>query len=179
MPRTLVCAPYVSPLGRLWQGATDDGLYALSLDDDPDALGAPHRLAKTAPGSAAARHLEACATWLDGYFSGRPPGALPPLDWHGTAFQLRAWQELAKLPFGALTHYGELAATLGCRGPRAIGQAMGRNPWPILVPCHRVLAKNLGLGGYSGGLDRKIALLRHEGHRLDVSRTRLLAKGED
>jgi methylated-DNA-[protein]-cysteine S-methyltransferase len=85
------------------------------------------------------------------------------LEQHGTAFDLRVWRCLQAIPYGQTRSYGELASQLGNRGlARAVGGANGRNPLPIVVPCHRVLASS-GLGGYSGGLTIKRRLLELEG----------------
>jgi methylated-DNA-[protein]-cysteine S-methyltransferase len=74
------------------------------------------------------------------------------------------WAELSRIPYGETISYGELARRVGRpKGPRAVGQANGKNPIPIIVPCHRVLASN-GIGGYGGGLPMKRALLAVEGH---------------
>ena len=81
----------------------------------------------------------------------------------GTPFQKEVWAELTRIGYGKTISYGELARRVGCpKGPRAVGQANGRNPIPIIVPCHRVLASN-GIGGYGGGLKVKRALLALEG----------------
>lgn len=83
----------------------------------------------------------------------------------GTAFQRSVWEALLEIPRGELRSYGELTAGLGRGSPRAVGQAVGANPLPVLVPCHRVVASDGRLGGYSGGLDRKVRLLEIEGFR--------------
>jgi methylated-DNA-[protein]-cysteine S-methyltransferase len=80
-----------------------------------------------------------------------------------TAYAQKVLQELRSIPFGEVTTYGELARRVGT-SPRAVGGAVGRNPVPIVVPCHRVLAGDGSLGGFSGGLHRKRALLAIEGH---------------
>jgi len=102
---------------------------------------------------------------VDDYFAGKPASfeALP-LDLQGSPFQLRVWQELQKIPRGETVSYQELAKHIGRpRAARAVGQACGANPIPILIPCHRVIAANGSLGGYSSGLERKRWLLKHEG----------------
>jgi methylated-DNA-[protein]-cysteine S-methyltransferase len=92
-----------------------------------------------------------------------------PLDLKATAFQLRVWEELRKIPWGATISYGEMARRVGRpQGPRAVGQAIGANPVAIIIPCHRVIAAHGKLGGYGGGLDRKRWLLAHEGVMKDV-----------
>jgi O-6-methylguanine DNA methyltransferase len=98
--------------------------------------------------------------------AGRAPGELPPLDLSaGTAFQQRVWNALRKIPCGQTRSYGELARAMGEAGAaRAVGGACGANPVPLLVPCHRVLAANHKLGGFSGGLEWKRLLLAREGN---------------
>lgn len=93
--------------------------------------------------------------------SGKKPGKLPPFDWSGaTPFQQSVWRELLKIPGGKTKSYGEVAAVIGRpKSVRAVGGACGANPVPVLVPCHRVLAANGKLGGFSGGLDWKKRLL--------------------
>lgn len=98
------------------------------------------------------------------YFAGCRTRFDLPLDPLGTPFQRRVWQALTLIPFGQTRSYGELAAELGT-APRALGGACGRNPIPVMIPCHRVLAANRGLGGYSGldGTATKRFLLHLEG----------------
>ena len=95
---------------------------------------------------------------------GRPPLTLPPLDVSiGTAFQQRVWSALQDIPVGETKSYGEVAKQLGSpKAVRAVGGACGANPIPLLIPCHRVLAANDELGGFSGGLDWKLRLLAAE-----------------
>ena len=97
--------------------------------------------------------------------AGQKPKALPPLDFSsGTEFQQRVWHAMTKIPFGQTSSYGELAGVIGKPDAvRAVGGACGANPIPVLVPCHRVLAANHKLGGFSSGLDRKRELLKREG----------------
>jgi len=85
----------------------------------------------------------------------------------GTPFQRRVWAEAMKIPRGEVRSYGWLAARIGTPGgARAVGQAMGSNPLPVIVPCHRVVAADGGLGGFSSGLENKKFLLSLEGVRL-------------
>ena len=85
------------------------------------------------------------------------------LDLQGTPFQIRVWQALRQVPFGTITSYQALADSLGMpRSARAVGGALGANPLPIIIPCHRVVATNGSLGGYSAGLQYKRLLLSHE-----------------
>ena len=93
---------------------------------------------------------------------------LPPLDWTGkTEFQKSVWKQMLKISPGQTKSYGEIAAAIKNRkAVRAVGGACGANPIPVLVPCHRVLAANKKLGGFSGGLDWKRSLLKREGIKL-------------
>jgi len=101
---------------------------------------------------------------LDAYFDGALKRFDLPLRPEGTAFQRKLWKALEEIPYGQTLSYGELAHKIDS-GPRAIGGACGKNPIPIIVPCHRVLASGGKMGGYSGldGLDTKRILLRLEG----------------
>ena len=96
--------------------------------------------------------------------SGRSPRTMPPLDLgEGTEFQRSVWEVLRRIPPGRTLSYGEVARELGKPGAvRAVGQACGANPIPLLVPCHRVLAANRRIGGFSGGLEWKRKLLARE-----------------
>jgi methylated-DNA-[protein]-cysteine S-methyltransferase len=88
---------------------------------------------------------------LQDYFDGRRTAFDLPLAPQGTAFQRRVWDALCRIPPGETRSYAEVGREIGCRAARAIGQANGRNPIPILIPCHRVVAADGSLGGYSGG----------------------------
>lgn len=86
-----------------------------------------------------------------------------PLEPRGTDFETQVWRSLMAIPFGETRSYSALAAALGKpTAVRAVAAAIGRNPWSIVVPCHRVIAKNGALTGFAGGLERKAWLLRHE-----------------
>ncbi len=106
--------------------------------------------------------LREAARQLSEYFPGKRKAFTLPLDPEGTAFQRRVWRALQEIPYGETRTYAQIAAAIGSpRACRAVGGANGRNPLPIVVPCHRVVAAS-GLGGYSGGLDKKILLLQIE-----------------
>ena len=108
------------------------------------------------------KKLREAKTWLDRYFAGeRPNPAELKLSPKGTAFQQRVWQELLRIPYGRTVSYGSLAAHLGSSA-RAVGSAVGRNPISVIIPCHRVLGADGSLGGYAGGLENKMKLLRLE-----------------
>ena len=111
------------------------------------------------------RWHRATAAALKAVLAGRAAKTLPPLDWSGkTEFQKSVWRALRKIRHGQTKSYGEIARAVGRpRAVRAVGGACGANPIPVLVPCHRVLAANKKLGGFSGGLDWKRSLLAREG----------------
>jgi methylated-DNA-[protein]-cysteine S-methyltransferase len=96
------------------------------------------------------------------YLDGKRKKIDLPLDVVGTEFQKRVWKELRKIPYGKTVSYQEIANKFGTKGVRAVGTAIGKNPLCIVVPCHRVIASNGGLGGYSGGITIKKALLSME-----------------
>ena len=114
---------------------------------------------------------EACRQ-LQAYFDGTRSAFDLPLAPHGTPFQQRVWAALCEIPAGQTRSYGEIARQVGS-APRAIGQANGANPIPILIPCHRVVAAGGGLGGYSGGQgpETKRFLLEHEARNSGLFRS--------
>jgi methylated-DNA-[protein]-cysteine S-methyltransferase len=158
-------ARYRSPVGVLTVEASDQGICGVRFGGGGRSR--PPISARTR------ENLESGLAALSEYFSGRRP-ALPPLDLSGTAFQRRVWEELLAIPWGEVRTYGEIAARLGRPGAaRAVGGANHRNPVPILVPCHRVVATGGHLGGYGAGLGVKRWLLAHEsGHAPALRRER-------
>ena len=95
---------------------------------------------------------------------------LPPLDWNGkTEFQKSVWKQMLKISAGKTKSYGEIAAAIkNPKAVRAVGGACGANPIPVLVPCHRILAANKKIGGFSGGLEWKRSLLKREGIKFNA-----------
>ena len=92
------------------------------------------------------------------------PKTTPALEFIGTAFQKKVWEQLLQIPYGSTVTYGQLAKALGKpKAARAIGGAVGSNPISLVVPCHRVIGTDGSLTGYAGGLERKTALLKLEG----------------
>ena len=103
------------------------------------------------------------------YFDGRLRDFTVPLAPNGTEFQRRVWTELTKIPFGATISYARLARRVSnAAAVRAVGAANGRNPIPIIVPCHRVIGSDGSLTGFGGGLHRKQWLLKHEGGQIEL-----------
>jgi methylated-DNA-[protein]-cysteine S-methyltransferase len=116
-----------------------------------------------------AKRCKDAAEQLGEYFAGRRRAFDLELAPFGTDFQLRVWGELRKIPFGAVRNYGDIARAIGQPGAaRAVGQANGCNPLPIVIPCHRVIASDGTIGGYSGGLAIKHRLLAIESIELDL-----------
>lgn len=107
-------------------------------------------------------------SWLEGYFSRKQTPIKIPLQPKGTSFQQRVWQILQEIPYGETMTYGEIAQRIAKEkgvetfSAQAVGQAVGKNPISILIPCHRVLGKNGALTGYAGGVHRKEQLLQLE-----------------
>ncbi|MFZ4405442.1 MAG: methylated-DNA--[protein]-cysteine S-methyltransferase [Pseudobdellovibrionaceae bacterium] len=100
---------------------------------------------------------------LEQYFNKKRKDFNLPLQLNGSAFQKKAWQSLLKIPFGKTKSYGDQAKAMKSQAVRAIGSANGKNPFVIIIPCHRVVRSNGQLGGYSGGLEIKKYLLEIEG----------------
>ncbi|MEJ2673035.1 MAG: methylated-DNA--[protein]-cysteine S-methyltransferase [Deltaproteobacteria bacterium] len=150
-----------TPLGPLRLYFSDQGLSALEFagEESPSAPEQDTYPAHLQP------LIDAAKRELTAYFAGVDTDfASLTLDPQGTPFQRRVWQELRRIPRGQAISYMELAQRVGNpRASRAVGQANGRNPIPLIIPCHRVINANGGLGGYNSGLERKRWLLRHEG----------------
>ncbi len=169
-----------TPLGPVEACATDEGICRLAFADSEasggvagwgsvggdgggvrersvagrGSVGGPRSVA------GARRHLSALRTQLREYFAGRRRAFDLPLVFAGTGFQEHVWRELLRIPFGETISYEELARRAGSPGAsRAAGQANGRNPIAIVVPCHRVVRATGEPGGYAGGPDRKLRLL--------------------
>lgn len=115
--------------------------------------------------------MEKALIQLREYFEGERRIFQVPLDLRGTAFQLRVWRELAKIPYGFTASYGEIALRVrNARAGQAVGRAVGANPVPIIVPCHRIIGHDGALVGFGGGLPTKEKLLELEGARIPFQR---------
>lgn len=148
----------VTPIGPVGLTATEDGLAEIWFGG----------YAPSAPGGAGVRDpagvLERTRRQLEEYFAGTRTTFDLPLAPSGTAFELRVWALLREIPAGQTASYGDLARKLGDPTlARAVGRANGRNPLPIVVPCHRVIGADGSLVGFGGGLELKRRLLEHEG----------------
>jgi len=159
-----------SPLGPLVVAATQKGLVRVSYTEfrgEDEVLEEIARRVSPRVLEAPAR-LDGVRRELDEYFEGRRERFETPVDWsHLAGFTREVLRATAAIPFGVVSTYGTVAARAGNpRAARATGRALGANPIPIVVPCHRVLRTGGKLGGYTGGIERKEFLLRLEGRLL-------------
>lgn len=145
-----------SPLGPLWLMASKTHLLAVTWDEvEMKRWGSLPRETDL---------LRRAIGQLKEYFQGQRQVFDLPLLPGGTEFQNQVWKELRQIPFGQTITYGEQARRMGRpTASRAVGAANGKNPLPIVIPCHRVIGTNRNLTGYAGGLDRKRTLLALEG----------------
>lgn len=138
---------YPSPVGNILLEANEDGITSLSFGGETDEK--------------ENEHIVEAKRWLDVYFSGKVPSFTPKIVLRGTPFKLAVWEILKKIPYGKVISYGDIAKILADKrgikkmSAQAVGQAVGKNPVPIIIPCHRVVGTDLSLTGYGGGLDKK------------------------
>jgi len=145
-----------SPLGPLTPFASDAGITALWLGDNPPTHPAP-------PSPAALRHLHHLTDELTAYLAGTLDTFTIPLAPVGTPFQHQVWRALQQIPAGQTRSYAHIARAIGRPAAlRAVARANATNPIAILIPCHRVIGSDGSLTGYAGGLERKQWLLDHE-----------------
>lgn len=161
MSKQVLYDTFDSPVGPLFLAQTERGLCRIAFSEEAlrDWVGRYFGV-EPQPGS-----LIEVAAQLREYFSRLRRQFDLALDLRGTPFQQAVWREVASIPYGETLSYGEIARRLG-RGPRAaraVGAAVGANPVPIVIPCHRVVGADGSLVGYGGGLSVKATLLRLEG----------------
>ncbi|MDR0182790.1 methylated-DNA--[protein]-cysteine S-methyltransferase [Lysobacter arvi] len=148
-----------SPVGPLLLAASDGGLHLIEFQNPRHPMS---RCEAWEPRECDV--IRAAASQLDAYFDGRRRDFDLPLAPRGTAFQLEVWRTLASIPYGETISYAQLAQRVGKPSAmRAVGAANGRNPLPLVLPCHRVIGSNGSLTGFGGGLPTKEYLLRMEG----------------
>ena len=154
MSRQLISFTFDSPIGRISLTASAKGLSALTLSPQPTP---------TAPNQPP-RQLIGLVKRLESYFNGRKVIFPDKLDLStATPFQIKVWETTRLIPYGETRSYHWVAEQMGQpAAARAVGQALARNPLPVIIPCHRVIAGDGKLGGYSGGLEMKQKLLRLE-----------------
>lgn len=118
--------------------------------------------------------IEETRKWMDLFFSGKDPGSIPNTFLTGSEFQMTVWDIIKKIPYGEIVTYKDIANKIveirgeGKMSAQAVGGAVGKNPIPILIPCHRVIGKNGKLTGFGCGIDRKVRLLEIE--KNDISK---------
>jgi methylated-DNA-[protein]-cysteine S-methyltransferase len=155
-----------SPLGSLLLAATPRGLACISYSEFRGEDATLERLAaRLSPRVVEApARLDDARRQLDDYFAGRLSEFSLPIDWSLVGdFGRRVLGRTAEIPYGSVSTYGDIARAIGSpRAARATGNALGSNPMPIVVPCHRVVASGGKMGGYTGGLERKQLLLTLE-----------------
>jgi AraC family transcriptional regulator of adaptative response/methylated-DNA-[protein]-cysteine methyltransferase len=153
-----------SSLGYVLAAATERGICAVMLDDEPDAL--VEKLYAEFPGAKIKADGDSLREPLAGvlsYIEGQEPHIELPLDIRGTAFQQRVWQALRQIPAGETRSYSEIAEAMGQpEATRAVASAIANNHIAIVIPCHRVIRQDGTLGGYKWGMARKQALLQRE-----------------
>lgn len=160
-----------SPLGNILMLKGDKGIRRLSFVD----ASISKDLIEGAKRDDGAFKDESCQ--LEKYFSKKPFAFHIRLDLDGSAFELKVWRELLSIPYGEVRTYGDIARAIGKPGSaRAIGNACGKNPVPIIVPCHRVIRTGGGEGGYTGGLYIKHYLLGVEGFLLSGQKRKVVRK---
>lgn len=167
---TFTVAP--SSLGQLLVATTERGVCAVKLGDDAGALEAILRSEFSA--AYMVRDDAAHRDWVDAvlaFIAGREPRLDLPLDVRATAFQKQVWDALQRIPYGETRSYADVAEAIGQpKAVRAVAQACGANPTALIVPCHRVVAKDGSIGGYHWGVDRKRRLLQQEAEKAGVAK---------
>jgi AraC family transcriptional regulator of adaptative response/methylated-DNA-[protein]-cysteine methyltransferase len=153
-----------SPLGRMLVAATGQGICAVSFGEDDEQL--KGFLRNEYPAAVLQQNNQALNGWVTAlleHLEGKQPHLGLPLDLQATAFQLRVWEELRKIPYGETRTYAEVAGAIGQpKAVRAVANACGANPTVLVTPCHRVVRSDGAPGGYRWGVERKQALLERE-----------------
>lgn len=166
MDQQLHYAPLTTPIGEFLVVASPKGLCSLRLIADgglPKVLKEVRRDFPDATLLANDKAVAPLAAMIDAVIAGRLPAVKVPLDMRGTPFQQRVWKTLVRLPWGKTLTYSELAAKAGSPlAVRAVASACANNPVMFVVPCHRILRKGGGLGGFYWGLEMKRQLLERE-----------------
>ncbi len=166
---------FISPLGKITLCGDDEALTQLFFDDQAHApLPEETCFQETRP-------FRLTHRWLEMYFGGLQPDFTPPLRLQGTPVQRAVWNMARAIPYGQTLTYGEVAARLS-QSPaasRAVGNALGRNPILLIVPCHRVLGAGGQLSGYAAGPEKKRQLLLHKGAPSPANRPLPLRKDCD
>lgn len=171
-PHILKTARVDTPLGQMMAVGDEEALYLLEFIDQKEFEQTIQRLRLKSGAEIVSGMTDSIASIsgeLQAYFDGRCMKFKTPLSPLGTIFQKCAWEELLRTPYGHTRSYTDQAKALGKPNAyRAVANANGANPIAIVIPCHRIVHKDGGLGGYASGLDRKQWLLDHEKRRRTV-----------
>ncbi|AIS53395.1 methylated-DNA--protein-cysteine methyltransferase Ogt [Thermoanaerobacter kivui] len=147
---------FVSPIGVLTIFSSGKGICRIDFENEESVLEEFEEGSKF--------YIEECIRQLDLYFRKKLKKFDLKLDVYGTEFQKAVWNEVFNIPYGVVRTYGQIAKLIGKpNAQRAVGQALNKNPIPIVIPCHRVIGSNGSLTGFGGGIEIKKFLLRHEG----------------
>ncbi len=152
-----------SPIGKIWLARSNKGLLRLDFPCAEEKFLKELSTQTKAEPEYRPSKLDDISNWLDNYFEGKKMEYKEPFDLRGTDFQKKVWRAIHGIPRGKLASYGQLAESIKKpKASRAVGNAVGQNPIAIIIPCHRVVWSNGGIGGFGGGLPIKRFLLNVE-----------------
>lgn len=159
------CASFESPIGITYIASTEKGLCKIALPKDGKSSFFSWINENFSPDEIVddRKRNSIAIRQLNEYFIGKRTKFDLDVDLIGTNFQQRIWTEIARIPYGTISTYKQIAKHVHTKGYRAVGATIGKNPLPIVIPCHRVIGSNLKLVGYAGGIKLKEYLLRLEG----------------
>jgi len=150
---------FISPVGVLTIFSSGKGICRINFENETSLLEGFK--------GGSDFYIEECIRQLDLYFQKKLKNFDVRLDLQGTNFQKAVWREISKIPYGKVKTYGEIAKLIGKpKATRAVGQALNKNPIPIIIPCHRVIGKDGNLTGFGGGIEIKKFLLSLEGVKI-------------
>jgi O-6-methylguanine DNA methyltransferase len=152
-----------SPIGTIWVAISNKGLLRLDFPCAEEKFLKELGTQTESKPEYRPSKLDDIGNWLDSYFDGKKMEYKEPFDLRGTDFQKKVWKAIHDIPRGKLASYGQLAENIKKpKASRAVGNAVGQNPIAIIIPCHRVVWSNGGIGGFGGGLPIKRVLLNIE-----------------
>ncbi len=165
MAHKVFCASFEAPIGITYIASTEKGLCKIALPKDGKSSFFSWINENFSPDEIVddRKRNSIAIRQLNEYLIGKRTKFDMDVDLIGTAFQQRIWTEISKIPYGTISTYKQIAKRVHTRGYRAVGTSIGKNPLPIVIPCHRVIGSNLKLVGYAGGIKMKEYLLRLEG----------------
>ncbi|MGI1691782.1 methylated-DNA--[protein]-cysteine S-methyltransferase [Thermoanaerobacter uzonensis] len=155
----MIYKKFISPVGVLTIFSSGKGICRINFENETSLLEGFKEGSDF--------YIEECIRQLDLYFQKKLKNFDVRLDLQGTNFQKAVWREISKIPYGKVKTYGEIAKLIGKpKAARAVGQALNKNPIPIIIPCHRVIGKDGNLTGFGGGIEIKKFLLSLEGVKI-------------